>query len=483
MNSEIRLYNTLTRKKEIFRPISSPEVGLYTCGPTVYLYAHIGNFRTYIFEDILRRVLEYNDYKVTHVMNITDVGHLFGDRDMGEDKVEDRARRERKSAWEIAEFYTSAFREDARNLNLLEPIIWCKATEHISEMIALVRRLEERGFTYRTSDGIYFDTSKLPDYGKLARLDIEGLREGARIEVNPEKKNPTDFALWKFSPQDKKRQMEWGSPWGTGYPGWHIECSAMSMKYLGETFDIHTGGVDHIPVHHTNEIAQSEAATGKKFVNYWLHGEFLVLEEGRMGKSEGNILTISELEKYSTLKDLKEVPLAFRYLCLTAHYRSPLRFTEEGLRSAQAALLNLKREIYYWTASSNEPPARRDEPSEAIPQYEEKFLEVVNDDLNMPQAVALVWDLVKSNYPTGAKHATLLKWDRVLGLGLDQPFVPAKEISSGDLPSEVARLVEEREELRRKESFEEADELRKKIIEMGFTVEDTPRGPRLFKLG
>lgn len=467
MKPGAHFYNTLTRKKELFETINPPEVGLYTCGPTVYLYAHIGNFRTYIFEDILRRVLEYNGYKVKHVMNITDVGHLFGDRDMGRDKVEEQARKEQKSAWEVAELYTQAFRKDMERLNILEPTVWCKATEHIPEMIALVKRLEDRGFTYQTSDGIYFDTSKLPDYGKLAHLDIEGLREGARVEVNPEKKNPTDFALWKFSPKDRKRQMEWKSPWGLGYPGWHIECSAMSLKYLGETFDIHTGGVDHIPVHHTNEIAQSEAATGKKFVNFWLHGEFLVLEEGRMGKSEGRIVTISELEGQGF------TPLAFRYLCLMAHYRSPLKFSEDGLQAAQTALLNLKREIYYW-----------DEPSEPIPEYEEKFLAAINDDLNMPRAVALVWDLVKSDYPTAKKHATVLKWDRALGLRLDKPFVPVvKEISLEELPPEVKELVERREEFRREEKFEEADKLRGEIAEMGYTVEDTPKGPRLFKLG
>ncbi len=466
MKSELYFYNTLTRKKELFVPLNPSEVGLYTCGPTVYLHAHIGNFRTYIFEDILRRVLEYNGYQVKHVMNITDVGHLLGDRDMGKDKVESQARKEGKSAREIAEFYTQSFKGDTQKLHILEPTAWCKATEHIVEMIALIGQLEEKGFTYRTSDGVYFDTAKLADYGKLAQLDIGGLREGARVEINLEKKNPTDFALWKFSPKDGKRQMEWDSPWGVGFPGWHIECSAMSMKYLGETFDIHAGGIDHISVHHTNEIAQSEAATGKTFVRYWLHGAFLELEEGRMGKSEGNILTISELEK------LGYDPLAFRYLCLTAHYRSPLKFTEESLQAAQTALFNLKQEMYYW-----------DEPSVPIPEYETIFLEVLNDDLSMPQAVALVWDLVKSEHPTGAKHATLLKWDRVFGLRLDEPFVPVEnEVSREDLPSEVGKLVEKREELRRQEKFAEADRIREEAIGLGFAITDTPEGPRFFKL-
>lgn len=468
MSPELRLYNTLSRQKDVFEPIRPGRVGMYTCGPTVYLYAHIGNFRTYIFEDILRRVLEYNGYEVTHVMNITDVGHLVGDRDMGEDKIEREAAVESKSAWEIAGFYTRIFKGDAQKLNLLEPEVWCKATEHIPEMIVLIQRLETKGFTYRTSDGIYFDTLKFPDYGQLAHLDIAGLREGARVEVNPEKKNPTDFALWKFSPDEslgQKRQMEWDSPWGVGYPGWHLECSAMSMKYLGETFDIHASAMDHIPVHHTNEIAQSEAATGKKFVNYWLHGAFLVLEEGRMGKSAGNILTISELEKQGF------DPLSFRYLCLTAHYRSPLKFTAAGLQAAQTALYNLKQAMYYW-----------DEPSEPLQEYEEHFLEAINDDLDMPKVLALIWDLVKSERPSGAKHATLLEWNKVLGLRLDKPFVPAVEISRPDLPLEIVRMVEEREELRQKRDFVGADKVREQIVAGGFSVEDTASGPRFYRL-
>jgi len=311
----LKFYNTLTRKLEDFNPLNPPNVGLYTCGPTVYMYAHIGNLRTYIFEDILKRVLLANNYKVNHVMNITDVGHLTSDADTGDDKLEKEAIKENKNAWEIAAFYTAAFQKDLEELNIIPPDIWCKATDHINEQIELVKKLESKGFTYRTDDGIYFDTSKVADYGKLAGLDIEGLRAGIRVEMVAGKKNPTDFALWKFSPTNVKRQMEWDSPWGKGFPGWHIECAAMSMKYLGETFDIHCGGIDHIPVHHTNEIAEAESATGKPFVKYWLHGEFLELKEGRMGKSEGNAILVS------TLKEKGFDPLSYRYLVLNTHYR------------------------------------------------------------------------------------------------------------------------------------------------------------------
>ncbi|MDX1709432.1 MAG: cysteine--tRNA ligase, partial [Desulfobacterales bacterium] len=287
------LYNSLTRKKQPFEPIISGEVGLYTCGPTVYNYAHIGNLRTYIFEDILKRVLIYNGYAVKHVMNITDVGHLTGDRDMGEDKMEAGAAREGKSAWDIAEYYTRSFKQDIAALNILAPDIWVKATDTIPEQIALIKTLQEKGYTYQTTDGIYFDTSKFKDYTKLSHQDLEALKEGARVERNPEKRHPTDFALWKFSPQGSKRQMEWDSPWGVGFPGWHLECSAMSMKFLGEQLDIHCGGTDHIDVHHTNEIAQSEAATGKPFFNFWMHGAFLIIQGGKkMAKSEGNFLTL-----------------------------------------------------------------------------------------------------------------------------------------------------------------------------------------------
>src|SRR3989344_4864807 len=325
----LKLFNTLGRKKQTFKPIGK-EVGIYSCGPTVYWYQHIGNLRSYIFADILKRVLLYNGFKVKHVINITDVGHLTGDRDEGEDKIEKAAMKEGKTASEIANYYLRIFKEDFKKLNITEPDIWCKATEHIKEQIELIKKLEKKGYTYKTSDGIYFNTLKLKDYGKLARLKIEKLEAGKRIAVG-EKKNKTDFALWKFSKEGEKRQQEWGSPFGVGFPGWHIECSAMSMKYLGEHFDIHTGGEDHIPIHHTNEIAQSECATGKKFANYWMHIAFLMFKGEKVSKSKGGLYTISELEfeGYS--------PLDFRYLCLMTHYRKPLNFSLDNLVAARNA--------------------------------------------------------------------------------------------------------------------------------------------------
>src|SRR3989344_3757465 len=323
----LKLYNTLTRKKEIFKSILDKKVGLYTCGPTVYLYQHIGNLRSYVFSDILKRVLLFNGYNVRHVVNVTDVGHLTSDADVGEDKMEKAAQKEGKTAKDIAHFYFSVFKNDLEKLNILQPDLWPKATEHIKEQIGIIKILEKKGFTYETEDGIYFDTSKLKDYGKLARLNIKGLKEGARVDVRG-KKNKTDFALWKFS-GDEKRQQEWGFKGRMGFPGWHIECSAMSMKYLGKHFDIHTGGEDHIAVHHTNEIAQSEAATGNKFVNYWLHGAFLTFKGEKVSKSKGGLYTVSELEEkgYS--------PLDFRYLCLLTHYRKSLNFSLENLDAAR----------------------------------------------------------------------------------------------------------------------------------------------------
>jgi cysteinyl-tRNA synthetase len=336
---ELLLYNTMTRHKERFQPIRPPQVGLYTCGPTVYNYAHIGNLRTYIFSDILKRVLLYNGFEVRHVMNITDVGHLTGDRDMGEDKLEKGARKEGKSAWEIAEYYTQAFKKDIRRLNILEPTLWCKATDTIADQIALIETLEAKGYTYRTSDGIYFDTSRFKDYAKLSHQDLEALQEGARVEKNPEKRNATDFALWKYSPPGIQRQMEWPSPWGVGFPGWHIECSAMSMKYLGELLDIHCGGTDHVDVHHTNEIAQSEGALGRKFVNYWLHNEHLNVNDAKMAKSQGTGFTLMEI------KEKGFDPMDLRYFFLNAHYRSKQNFTFEALKAAATGLDNLRKAV------------------------------------------------------------------------------------------------------------------------------------------
>jgi len=337
---QIKLFNTMGRKKEVFKPIIPGEVKMYACGPTVYDYTHIGHFRAYVFVDVLRRMIKFNGLKLKHVMNITDVGHLTDDADQGEDKIEKKSKKEGKTVWEIAKFYTKDFFDAMEKLNVQKPEIICKATDHIQEMIDLVKRIEDNGYIYRTSDGIYFDTSKLSDYGKLAGLDIEGLKEGARVEKNLEKKNPTDFALWKFAKEGEKRQMEWDSPWGPhSFPGWHIECTAMSMKYLGEVYDIHTGGVDHIPVHHTNEIAQAQGAIEKDFVNYWLHNEFVNINGEKMSKSKGNIYNMHDIEEKGF------DPLSMRYLFLTAHYRSKINFTWDSLEAAENTLNTLREHM------------------------------------------------------------------------------------------------------------------------------------------
>ncbi len=453
---KLRLYDTYARRVREFEPLTNNEVGLYTCGPTVYDYAHIGNLRTYIFEDILRRVLEFNGYQVKHVMNITDVGHLVSDSDTGEDKMEKGSRRTGKSAWQIAEEYTQAFREDMHNLNMLEPTIWCRATDHIQEQIDFIKCIEKNGYTYRTSDGIYFETSKLPDYGFMARLDIEGLQAGSRIEMG-EKKHLTDFALWKFSPKERQRQMEWDSPWGMGFPGWHIECSAMSAKYLGDFFDIHCGGEDHINVHHTNEIAQTEACYGTRLANFWMHGYFLQLDSDRMSKSSGEFLRVQ------SLIDRGFDPLAYRYFCLNANYRSKLTFTWEGLEGAQTSLDRLRTAVYEWGDSGT-----IDE------DFMNRFVEQINDDLNMPRAMALTWELVRSDLLPAIKKATILEFDRVLGLRLAE-WAPKFE----EIPEEIVDLVAKRQEARKEKRWQDADALRDQVIASGYEIEDTPEGPRV----
>ncbi len=459
------LYNSLSRKKEEFKPIKPGEVGLYTCGPTVYNYAHIGNLRTYIFEDILRRVLVYNRYAVKHVMNITDVGHLTGDRDMGEDKMEKGAAREGKSAWDIADFYTRAFKKDIAHLNILEPDIWVKATDTIPEQIELVKTLEEKGFTYGTGDGIYFDTSKFKGYNKLSHQDLEALQEGARVERNPEKRNPTDFALWKFSPEGSKRQMEWDSPWGIGFPGWHLECSAMSMKFLGDQLDIHCGGTDHIDVHHTNEIAQSEAATGKPFFNFWMHGAFLIIQGGKkMAKSEGNFLT---LENTFLKNDIN--PLAYRFAAFLTHYRKPMEYSNEGIEAARNGLLHLQNQVRQVGA------AGVDGGHSINTEFRNKFMEAINDDLNMPRALAVIQEMLKSNIRDTEKRTAILDFDRVLGLGLEQ----LDKVSA--LPEAVQKLVDARIKAREAKDFAASDELRAEIETLGYQVQDTKDGMQVVK--
>jgi len=453
----LRLYDTYTRSARDFAPLKPPEVGLYTCGPTVYNYAHIGNLRTYIFEDLLRRTLALNGYPVKHVMNITDVGHLVSDRDVGEDKMEVSARRAGKSALELAEFYTAAFKEDLGRLNIIEPTIWCKATDHIQEQIETVQGIEKNGYTYRTSDGIYFDTAKLDDYGYLARLDIEGLRAGARVNMG-EKRNPTDFALWKLSPADQQRQMEWDSPWGVGFPGWAIECSAMSAKYLGPFFDIHCGGEDHIMVHHPNEIAQTQACYGTKLANFWMHGYFLNVDGGRMGKSAGNFLRLQELV------DHDYDPLAYRYFCLGAHYRSKLTFSWDALDASVTGLDRLRDIVFGWGAAGRVSEA-----------WMGTFAGHMNDDLNVPRALATAWDLTKSDLSDADKKATMLAFDEVLGLRLGA-WAPAA------VPAEMLALAEKRQAARAARDWAAADALRDQITAAGYEVRDTPEGPVVRKL-
>lgn len=460
----ILLYNTFTRKKEAFKPLAQGHVSMYHCGPTVYNYAHIGNLRAYVFADTLRRMFEYEGYVVHQVINITDVGHLTSDEDAGEDKIEVGARREGKTAHDIATFYTEAFLKDIDMLNIKRAHEYPKATEHISEQIALIQKLEDGGHTYSTSDGVYFDTSTFPAYGKLAQLDIKGLKEGARIEKNQEKRNATDFALWKFSPKDgAKREQEWESPWGVGFPGWHIECSAMSMKYLGETFDIHTGGIDHIPVHHTNEIAQSESASGKQFVHYWMHSGFVNISDSRMAKSGDNFIRLK------TLVEKGIDPLAYRYWLLTAHYTKTISFSEEAVRGAQTALEKL-----YAAISSYEDGGSIDT------SYQKKFAGIVSEDLNTPQAVALVWELVKDNSVSSAdKKATLLDFDRVLGLDLAGAN---KYMAKEPIPKDIQKLAEDRESARKSGDFVRADEIRKKIADLGYDIRDTNIGFHITKV-
>ena len=381
-----------------FTPLAPPQVRLYACGPTVYNYQHIGNLRTYIFEDILRRALEYSGYEVHHVVNITDVGHLTSDADTGEDKMEAGARRTGLTAWEIAERYTADFQEKLDWLNVCAPHVWCRATDHIGEQIAAIAAIEEKGYAYRTDDGLYFDTSRLNDYGHLARLDIEGLQGGQRVDLG-QKRRVTDFALWKFSPADAQRQMEWDSPWGRGFPGWHIECTAMAAKYLGPYFDIHCGGEDHVPVHHTNEIAQAQACYDTRLAEFWLHGAFLQLDGEKMSKSSGDFLRLESLveEGYD--------PLAYRFFCLGARYRAKLSFSWESLAGAATALDRLRAAAHAWGA-----------PSEPDDRYVAAFKERVEDDLNMPRVLALCWELVADDLPDAAKKATLLHFGPSHGL-------------------------------------------------------------------
>ncbi len=463
---KLRFYNTLTRSKEEFVPIESGEVGMYSCGPTVYNYAHIGNLRTYVFNDLLRRVILLNNFKLKHVMNITDVGHLTSDADEGEDKMLAGAKRENKSVWDIAKYYEKSFFSDISLLNIQKPEIICRATDHIDEMINMEKKIEKNGFAYFSGGNLYLDTAKIEDYGKLARLRLDELQHGVRTEIDVNKKNDTDFVLWftksKFGDQD----MKWNSPWGVGYPGWHIECSAMSSKYLGEQFDIHTGGIDHIPVHHTNEIAQAEAAFGKKpWVGYWLHGEFLVMDKGKMSKSSGDFLTLR------FLIDKGYNPLSFRFLCLGAHYRKQLMFSWEAMEGASRGYKNLKSriaEIKKSRTSYNE--GNRTE------FYLKSFKKSINDDLNIPQVLALLNDMIKDKNIGSIEKLEITKYfDQVLGLNL----LEEEEVM---IPEDILALVEKRKTARAEKDYGLSDKYRDIIREKGFEIKDTKDGQVIKKI-
>jgi cysteinyl-tRNA synthetase len=454
----IFLFNSLGRQKQEFKSLQLKQVGLYSCGPTVYDRAHIGNLRSFVFADVLRRNLKLNGYAVKHVMNITDVGHLVSDADEGEDKLEKGARREGKTAWEVAQMYTDLFLDDLKRLNILTPEVMPKATDHIKEQIEMISALEREGFTYIIDDGVYFATAKLPSYGQLSGQSVAEKQAGARVNVNDQKRSASDFALWKFSPANEQRQMEWDSPWGKGFPGWHIECSAMSEKYLGMPFDIHTGGVDHIAVHHENEIAQTQAARGVLEANYWLHNEFLLVDGGKMGKSLNNTYSLDDLEA----KDISAA--AFRYFLLGAHYRTPLNFTWGASQAAQTALNKLVDTVRDWDA-----------PTEVDQKLIENFLRHLNNDLDTAGALALVWTMVADkDLATGIKAATLKNFDQVLGLGLAE--VIAQPLA---VPETVQKLLKDREAARQAKDFEKADQLRQEIAAHGFVVEDTGGGQRV----
>ncbi len=423
---------------------------MYTCGPTVYNYQHIGNFRTFFLSDIIVRTLEFNGYKVKHVINLTDLGHLTDDSDAGDDKIEMAAEREGKSAKEVADFYIKEFLQDYAALNMKKPFKFPRATEYVKQMIDLIQLLERKGYTYETMDGVYFDTSKYEDYGKISGFTQENIKEGARVEANMDKKSPQDFALWKFSPQDKKRWQEYDSPWGMGFPGWHIECSTMAMNELADTIDIHVGGEDHKMIHHPNERAQSECASGEKFVNYWVHGTHLQVDGGRMAKSLGNFYTLADVEA----KGFSAMDLRFFYM--TAQYRSSLNFTWESLQSSHNSL----KKLYDLIAGYKETDeVEVDEPSI------QKFNDALDSDLNLPKAIAVVWEVLKSELDESVKILTLLKMDEVLGLGID-------EYVGFQIPEKIQNLAKMRWAYRQQGIFDKADKLRKEIAEMGFTVED-----------
>lgn len=467
----MQIYNTLTRQKEEFKSIVKNEVRIYSCGPTVYDYPHIGNLRAFLFADTLRRTFEYLGYKVLNVMNITDVGHLVSDQDDGEDKMDKAAKKENKDPYEIARFYETEFKKDLKALNIETPWKMPRATEHIEAQIKLIEKLFENGYAYILDDGIYYDVSKFKKYGELSGQKPEEKQAGARVEIKSQKRNPADFSLWKFATGENQNHiMVWDSPWkneagiSRGFPGWHIECSAMSMQYLGETFDIHTGGIDHIPVHHENEIAQSEGATGKPFVRYWMHNDFLRVDGGKMSKSLGN---------FYKLQDLKEKGFSamdYRYFCLTAHYRSKLNFTWEALESAKNGLHKLKHKIQEILVNTQKEPSQN---LNSIEKYQAQFQKALSDDLNTAQALAIVWDCVKDKTLSNhAKINLIQSFDQVLALDL---LVPAKT-NLIEIPENVLALAEQRQTARQAKDWKKSDDLRDQIASAGYQIKDAPDG-------
>lgn len=465
----LRLYNTLTRRKEEFKPIRENAVTMYSCGPTVYSYAHIGNLRTYIFMDLVRRVLKYDGYRLKGVLNVTDVGHLLSDGDTGEDKMEAAAKKQNLSPLEIADKYTKVFFEDLKKLNIGKPEIIAKATEHIPEMLDYVEKLYDKGYGYETSDGIYFDIEKFKGYGKLSRINLDDQLAGARVGVNDEKHHPADFALWKKA--EPNHMQQWETPrWGMGYPGWHIECSAMSRKYLGEVFDIHSGGVDHIPIHHENEIAQNEALSGKQSVNYWLHGEFMLVDNGKMSKSLGNVYTVADLEARGY------DPLDFRFFCLNTHYRKKLNFTFPSLDTAKISRERLNAQIL----AHKDGTAKLSE--EKLSEYKNRFQEAIDDDLNVPLVLGILFTMLKEEKSKDVYNLSL-EFDKVLGLSFDKIApAPQKKPQNADVPDEVRALAEERAAAKKAKNFALADELRGKVTALGYQIIDTKDGAVIQKL-
>ena len=458
---DIFFYNTLTKKKELFKSLEPKKVKMYSCGPTVYKDATIGNMRTNLFQDTLRRVLEYNRYEVKQVMNITDVGHLVSDGDEGEDKMLKSAREERKTPMEIAEYYTKLFFKDLERLNVEIPEVICKATDHIEEMLEMVQKIIENGYAYETSTAIYFDVSKLDEYGILSGINLREQKAGARVEVDPEKRNPYDFALWIKAPEN--HLMKWDSPWGPSYPGWHIECSAMSQKYLGEVFDIHTGGIDLIPTHHENEIAQSKGACGKIPAHYWMHGEYLLINGGKMSKSLGNVYLLDDIMKRGY------DPLVYRLFNFSCHYKGKLNFTWEGIEAASTALTRL-RDGY-----QKHLTGMADVDGTIISEIENKFHQAINDDLNMPLAMSAVWEAVKYQDKSPKIAKLLEKFDTVLGLKIT-------EKKEEEIPQEILELVEQRKVARNEKNWTESDRLRDLIAQKGYSVKDTKDGAEVSKI-